>query len=237
MSLQVCLNGARHPDEHPGVPRTPQECARVAAEAVAAGADDVHVHPRTADGRDSLVADDVAAWVEAVSSAVDVPVGVTTGAWAWTGGLARTEAIRSWHLLPAHASVNWHEDDAGAVADALTDRGVAVNAGLWTAAAARAWLASPQRDRTDRVLLELADAPGQEAAAQELVELVSAADVPLLLHGEERSAWPMLRWAGERGLATRIGLEDVLVGPAGEPVEDNAELVRHARALLTERRT
>lgn len=233
MSLQVCLNGSRHADEHPGVPTTPQECARQAREAVAAGADDVHVHPRTADGRDSLVADDVAAWVEAVRAVVDVPVGVTTGAWAWTGGLARADAVRAWHVRPDHASVNWHERDAAAVASALLAGGVDVNAGLWTAEAARDWLASPLREGTGRILLELADAPDQESEARALLDLVSVFDGPILVHGEERSAWPMLALARALGLGARIGLEDVLVGPDGESVDGNTELVRCAAAVVS----
>jgi uncharacterized protein (DUF849 family) len=35
------------------------------------------------------------------------------------------------------------------------------------------------------------------------------------------------------GLPTRIGLEDITVGPAGEPVADNADLVRRALSVRT----
>jgi uncharacterized protein (DUF849 family) len=51
---------------------------------------------------------------------------------------------------------------------------------------------------------------------------------PIVLHGEGESCWPLVAHAGLLGLATRIGLEDVLAGPRGEPVADNAELVRLA---------
>ena len=56
-------------------------------------------------------------------------------------------------------------------------------------------------------------------------------DGPRLLHGEEEACWPLVAHAGRLGLATRIGLEDVLVGPDGEPVADNADLVRRAVAV------
>jgi uncharacterized protein (DUF849 family) len=39
--------------------------------------------------------------------------------------------------------------------------------------------------------------------------------------------------AGRLGLPTRIGLEDTTVGPAGEPVTDNADLVRRALTVWT----
>ena len=54
----------------------------------------------------------------------------------------------------------------------------------------------------------------------------------LLLHGADDGCWPLIELAGELGLATRIGLEDTLTGPAGEPVTGNADLVRLALATL-----
>jgi hypothetical protein len=37
----------------------------------------------------------------------------------------------------------------------------------------------------------------------------------------------------EQGYATRIGFEDTLVLPNGEPAHDNAELIRTARSFVT----
>lgn len=227
-TLQACLNGSRDVDEHPAVPVTAAACAADARAAVDAGAQDLHVHPRTDDGRDSLAPADVALWVDTVRAAVDVPVGVTTGAWAWTGGGTPARAVASWTVLPDHASVNWHERGATDLASALCDRGVAVNAGLWTEDAATAWLDSPWPSRTALVLLELADAPDQQATAERLLALVRPTGVPVLLHGEGRSAWPVLDLAVASGVSTRIGLEDVVEGPDGASVADNAELVRLA---------
>ncbi len=47
------------------------------------------------------------------------------------------------------------------------------------------------------------------------------------------SCWPLVRRAGELGLATRIGLEDTLTGPDGRLADSNAELVQLARATWT----
>lgn len=226
--LQACLNGARHADEHPAVATSPERCAAEAVAAVAAGADDLHVHPRSADGRDSLAPADVGAWVGAVRAAVPVPVGVTTGAWASTGGRGATSAVRAWEVLPDHASVNWHESAAESITAALVERGVRVHAGLWSEEAARSWLDSDWVEHTDLVLLELPDLPGQEDAARRLLELAAPAGRPMLLHGEDRSAWPVLDVAVALGIDTRIGLEDVVHGPGGEDVDGNAALVRAA---------
>lgn len=231
MTLQCCVNGSRQDDEHEAVARTAGQCAAEAAAAVEAGADDLHVHPRTSDGRDSLARRDVAAWVGAVRELVgDVPVGVTTGAWAWAGGVDAARAVAAWDVLPDHASVNWHEPGAPALAEALVDRGVALHAGVWTAVDAQAWLDSPWSGSTARVLLEIPDAPDQLAVAARMLDIVLPSGVPVLLHGEGQSAWQVLDLAVERGVPTRIGLEDVLEGPDGEPVAGNADLVRAAVA-------
>lgn len=229
--IQCCLNGSRGLDEHPAVPLTPEACAREAVAAVAAGATDLHVHPRTSDGRDSVAAEHVKAWVAAVRDAVDVPVGVTTGAWAWSGPTGATAAVAEWDVLPDHASVNWHEAASEAVCAALQARGVAINVGLWSERDAEEWLDSAWVEATDLILVELPDVGDQAEVAERLVELVRPTGLPILLHGEGRSAWEMVDLAGRAGVATRIGLEDVLEGPDGLEVTGNAELV----ALALER--
>ncbi|MBC2932703.1 3-keto-5-aminohexanoate cleavage protein [Nocardioides sp. zg-1228] len=234
--LKACLNGPRMPTEHPALPVTPAQLADDVVAVTGAGAEMVHVHQKDASGRDTFRADAVAQTLEAIRAASPgTPVGITTGAWAAPGVEDRLAAIGSWTVLPDFASVNWHEDGAEQVADALLGRGVGVEAGLWTEAALQAWLAWPSRDRCVRVLLELPDEPDAarclHLADRMLAILDDAANaVPVLLHGEDRSAWPVLVHARRLGLATRIGLEDTLTLPDGARAPDNASLIRAALA-------
>jgi uncharacterized protein (DUF849 family) len=241
--LKGCLNGARRPTEHPALPITPDQLAADVRAVVAAGAGAVHLHVKDAEGADTLGAAELAEVLRAVrGSAPGVPVGVTTGAWAEADPERRVAAIESWTALPDFASVNWHEPGAERVAGALLVRGVAVEAGLWSAEPAAAWLASSYRDLCSRVLLELPRDPGPAgtaAVADELLALLgtdgegrTASGVPVLLHGEGTSAWPALRHAARRGLSTRIGLEDVLELPDGSAAPDNTALVLAAVVLL-----
>ena len=246
--LQVCLNGARTPDEHPDLPVTPAELATAAAAAVAAGARDIHLHPKDTEGRDSLEPALFAAAVAAVRASVPghVRIGVTTGAWTAPDSRTRVASIRAWTAVPDHASVNWHEDGAEAVARALAERGVAIEAGIYsgTEAAGRFMASAAQFPGAIlRVLAEVTDtdpATAQDTAAQLLAALdtdPAAPGVPgvpappILLHGEDGGAWPVLQMAVERGLSRRIGLEDVLVLPDGSPAPDNAALVAAADRL------
>ncbi|PJE95448.1 hypothetical protein CUT44_24250 [Streptomyces carminius] len=229
--LQVCVNGARTRAEHPSLPLSPAELAAEAARAVAAGARDVHLHPKGADGADSLEPRAVAAVRGAVPAGVRV--GVTTGAWAVPDPARRAALVRSWPVLPDHASVNWHEEGAEEVAGALLERGVGVEAGIWSGTdAARLFRASPLSGRVLRVLAEVTDtAPATAAttASALLAQLPRDLSAPVLLHGEDGGAWSVLRLAVRLGLDTRIGLEDALVLPDGSPAPDNAALVRAAR--------
>ncbi|MGP3984810.1 3-keto-5-aminohexanoate cleavage protein [Streptomyces sp. KR80] len=236
--LQVCLNGARAREECRSLPVSPSELAAEAARAVAAGAEDIHLHPKDAEGLDSLEPDVVAHAVTAVRRIVppDVQIGVTTGAWAAPDPEQRAALVRSWTVLPDHASVNWHEEGAEQVAEALFDRGVGVEAGIYSGTdAARRFCASPFPGRVLRVLAEVTDvnaATAGEAAVALVKELGPVRPTPVLLHGEEGGAWSVLRVAARLGLDARIGLEDVLFLPDGSVAADNAALVQVARTLL-----
>lgn len=158
--MQLCVNGARTSADGAVVPLSPEAVADSVAEAVAAGATDVHVHPKTPCGRDTLSPRVLAATLEAIRARVpaSVPVGVTTGAWAEPGPAARVARIRSWTALPDHASVNWHEPGAEEVAAALIERGVAVEAGIWSGTEGAAlFRRSPLGPRVLRVLAEVTD--------------------------------------------------------------------------------
>jgi len=238
--IQCCVNGPRRPSEHPGLPVSAEAIAAAARAVVEAGATDLHVHPKTADGKDTLEPDVVAAVVQAVRDAVPgVPVGVTTGAWAEADPLRRVELVRAWVVLPDHASVNWHETGADIVAKALLDRGIGVEAGLWSGTTGvECLMRSGLAPLMLRFLAEVVD-PDPVGAVAEAELLLGGLEaslpldrVPVLLHGEDGGAWPVLRMALARGLDIRIGLEDTLVGLDGAPATDNAELVRQAEDLV-----
>ncbi|MFD0251487.1 3-keto-5-aminohexanoate cleavage protein [Streptomyces sp. NPDC127113] len=230
--VQLCANGGREAADGAVVPLSPEALADSVAGAVAAGATDVHVHPKTPCGRDTLSPRVLAATLEAVRARLPapVPVGVTTGAWAEPDPAARVARIRSWTVLPDHASVNWHELGAEETAAALLERGVGVEAGVWsgTDGAAR-FLRSPLGPRVLRVLAEVTDtghATARDTARALLSTLGTAHGRPVLLHGEDAGTWPVLRLAGHLGLPTRVGLEDTLFLPDGSRAASNADLVR-----------
>ncbi|MET9272506.1 3-keto-5-aminohexanoate cleavage protein [Kribbella sp. NPDC003557] len=226
--IKACLNGDRSRADHPGVPVTPDELARAGAAAVAAGADALHIHPRGADGLETLGYADIHAALTAVRRGCpSVPVGVSTREGIVPDLDDRLLLIGSWKPGPDFASVNFHEAGAERVADLLVERGIGVEAGLFTPSAARRYLA--WQGPVTRVLVEAIPGispgvDGAEAATAVLSELPTTDDV--LVHGENEWAWPVLAWARSRGYDLRIGLEDVLTGPEGQVVASNAELLR-----------
>lgn len=239
--LKACLNGARRPGDHPALPLTPLELAQAAREARGAGADAVHVHPRDEAGSESLSAVHIGAAVRAVREACPgLPVGVSTGLWitGWDVD-ARRDAVRGWSSLaagdlPDFASVNLCEPGFDALWHDLRRLGVDVEAGVWSVDDAEALAATGLE--CARVLVEILGGPAGTAVSRARAVLDRLAELgvpgPRLLHGEGDPTWILLDEAGQSGLATRIGLEDVLHSPVGDPVGGNAELVRLARARL-----
>lgn len=234
MLLNACLNGGRQLEDHPRCPITPAELAADGAAATAAGAEGLHVHPRDDEGFESLAAHDVAATVEALREIVDVPVGITTGAWVIPDPDERLQAVASWTLLPDFASVNFHEAGAAELATALLDRDVRVEAGLFMPEAARALGGSGLADRLERILIEPQEHALDEAIATvDAIEQVLdgvAPDVPRLLHGHQGTTWDLLAEAGRRGYEARIGLEDTVRMADDSRARDNADMVRAALA-------
>jgi uncharacterized protein (DUF849 family) len=240
--LKACLNGGRQRDEHPAVPVTPAQLAVDAAAAVAAGAEAVHLHPRSSHGAESMNVADIGAAVAAVRAAIPgTPIGVSTGLWISGGDVElRHAAVSAWSTLPAagrpdFASVNLGERGFADLALVLLSAGIAVEAGVWSIGDADALGASGVAPQCLRILVELIGVPAVEAepAALAILDRLDGHGLtaPRLLHGENATAWPLVALAGRLGLPTRIGLEDTLVGVDGRPARDNAELVRQALTI------
>jgi uncharacterized protein (DUF849 family) len=233
--LKACINGARTPDQHPNLPVGPEQLAAAAVAAHQAGAKAVHMHPKTADGADSLQPEVVGAAVEAVRHAVPgLPVGVTTGFWALSDPDERLRTVEGWTVLPDFASVNWHEPGSEPLAHLLHTMGLGVEVGIFHTEAAESWARSEIAAHCMRVMVELGP-EGDIATADDVLGEVLAAGspAPVLLHGLDESCWPLLEHAGARGLQARIGLEDTLALPDGSPAPDNAALVAAAVQLLS----
>ena len=234
--IKACLNGSRSAADHPAVPVTVGQLAAAAAGAVAAGAEAVHLHPRDSDGRESLRRADVGPAVAAVRTACPgTPVGVTTGLWVTGDHWTRRDEVMSWAGLdaaerPDFASVNVSEEGWQELTVILADAGIAAEAGVGSVADAEATASFETSVHWLRILVEVAGATSANATirADEILDVLYAARLtaPILLHGEDEGCWPLVAHAGRLGLATRIGLEDVLTGPDGRDVLDNAELVR-----------
>jgi uncharacterized protein (DUF849 family) len=227
--LQCCPNGDRSPGDHPGLPVTPEQVANASAEVVALGVRHLHLHPRDARGLETL---DVAATVAAVRAvAPGVEIGVTTAAWIEPDPARRKEIVSGWAQLgagrPDVASVNVHEDGWTAVCAALHGAGIGIELGVFHREAAETLRTNGIPHGTVRVLAEVQD----DGNATDLLDALAWSQAPLLLHGQNATAWPVLREAITRGLDTRIGLEDTLHLPDGTLAASNVDLVSRAQSL------
>lgn len=238
MRIVACLNGDRRPGAHPSLPVSVDQLVADAHAVVEAGATDVHVHPRDPKGAESLEPSVVSALMERMrSEGPDVPVSLTTALSAESDPWRRYDLVQRWAspTLPDSVSVNLHEAGSVDLAHLLTDRRVAVEAGVWTVEAARILVAT--RIEVSTVLVEPTQVAVEDARrnANAINALLDRAKVraPRLLHGADATAWPMLEDALDTGCDIRIGLEDTMRLPDGTEAFDNAALVAHAVGLAS----
>jgi uncharacterized protein (DUF849 family) len=237
--LEVALNGSRLPDEHPRIPRTPDELAAEARASVDAGAQVLHLHPYDAAGRETLVAEPCAAALRAVRAACPgVAVSLSTSAAIEPDPRRRRELVAGWTVLPELVTANQGEAGIVELCDHLIARGVGIEAGLLSLADAGAFVRSGLADRCVRALIEPLDADPEEAVAdaRAMEQALGIAGISLeqVHHGDGVASWAVSRRALERGHGIRTGLEDTTVLADGRLAPDNATLVRDAAAMVDE---
>jgi uncharacterized protein (DUF849 family) len=237
MLIEAAINGSRSKSEHPLIPLSSLELADAALGAAVAGATAVHFHARAENGQETLAAEHVGQNLKALRSKVkDVSVGVSTGAWIIADPAIRYATIYAWNTLPDFASVNFHEPGASQLAEMLSNRGVGIEAGISSSGAAREFVNSGLAGKCLRLLIEPQEQTLESALAtvSEIETILTAGSIklPLVLHGLNDTAWPLLDVAIRRGHSIRIGFEDTLKLRNGNIARDNAELIHDASARI-----
>ncbi|TWB45535.1 uncharacterized protein (DUF849 family) [Rhizobium sp. ERR 922] len=236
MIVQACINGARPKDYHPTLPMTAAAIASDCAACVDAGAGELHIHPRSNDGRESLLAvDDTMVAVR--QSCPGTLVGVSTGAWIEGDETRTKEFISRWNVFPDYASVNLSEADAPAVMELLDRMGVGIEAGLATVADAERFISLPNCNQVFRILVEIEEQNSEKAnaIADGIETVLRRANLlrPVLLHGFDATVWHFVSRARKSRLSTRVGLEDGRLLRNGNSASGNEELVRDAIDIFT----
>jgi hypothetical protein len=117
------------------------------------------------------------------------------------------------------------------VCAALEAVGIGVELGVWTCGDAVQLRQAGLPRGTIRVLAEVTVTAPEIAVseARRILKALGPVPVPILLHGEDAGAWPVLAYAQRLNLDTRIGFEDTLEGPdRARRATSNEQLVRYA---------
>ena len=237
MIVQACINGARSFDFHPALPSSADAMAHDGVACVAAGASELHLHPRDLDGRESLTPATMDTTMLAMRrTCPGTLIGVSTGAWI-EGDERRTLAcIAGWNELPDYASVNLEEPDAPAVMERLRQHGVGIEAGLASVADAERLVALDRGRHSLRILVEIGEQDVGEAmaVADGIRAVLDHAGVrrPTLLHGFDATVWHFVTFAAKHRWSTRVGLEDGNQLADGTVAPSNAALVAAAVELF-----
>jgi uncharacterized protein (DUF849 family) len=233
--LQACLNGARTRQDHPKVPLSPEELAQDAAEVVAAGVAELHVHPRGPDDAETLDPDDTAAALAAIRAKVPgIPVGVSTREGIRTDRSRDFDQMKAWRVLPDYVSVNLSEADAPEIITLMRAKGIGVEAGLATVADAQRFVTLPTVKDCLRVMVEIdleQDVTKAVALADDIMRVLAdhRVTLPLLLHGFDESVWPLYRKSRALKIDARLGFEDGIHLPNGRVAADNRDIIAAAR--------
>src|SRR5690625_3031985 len=133
MRIVACLNGDRRPGAHPALPVSVDQLVEDAHAAVAAGATEIHVHPRDLDGAESLEPQVIAQFMERMrADGPKVPVSLSTALSAQSDPWRRYDLVQRWAFpaLPDSVTVNMHEPGSVDLIHLLHDRRVPVEAGV-----------------------------------------------------------------------------------------------------------
>jgi len=235
--LKACLNGSRTRQEHPAIPRTPDELAADGRAAVEAGAKVLHLHPYDATGAETLAAEPCALTLRAVRAACPgIPISLSTSADIEPDPRRRFELIAGWTELPELVTANQGEPGILELCELLVARGIGIEAGLLGLEDANAFVGAGIADRCVRVLVEPLDADPDAAVAHaaSMEQALSDAGVGLeqIHHGDGVATWHVMERAVARGHGIRVGLEDTTVLRDGRRPAGNAELVGAAAVTL-----
>jgi uncharacterized protein (DUF849 family) len=230
MIVQACLNGDHPASYHPNLPVTIEALVDDGRQVISAGASELHIHIRDQNGLESLHPDRVDATIRALRAQLPgTLIGISTGAWIEKDDDRLLAFVDNWKVLPDYASVNLSENVAPVLIQKLHRLGIGIEAGLAQAEdAVRLWELGLARFSL-RVLVEVGEQDPDRAhlAADEILAILGQAEIqkPVLLHGVDASAWPLLQRAVESGFSTRIGLEDAAILPDGSTAKSNVDLI------------
>jgi len=229
--VQCAMNGSYTRADHPDVPVTLEQLVADAVACQRAAASSVHLHPRRpGDGAESLAAESHDSVVAAIRSACPgLEISCSTQEDIDLGGAAdRVAAVRAWTSPPDLVSLNLVEDGAIALGSALLDRGIGIEAGVFTLADAEALLSAPWAGDVHRVLVEVVyehDDAAAVALAEQIDARVAGLGRPRLWHGDARATWAVVDAGLAAGRDVRVGLEDTLIGRDGGQAPGNAAQV------------
>lgn len=232
--IGAALNGERN---HPAAPRTAQDLASAARDAVAAGAGVLHLHPFGPDGRQTLESGPCAEAILAVRAACPgVPISLSTSSAIEADPAGRLRLIERWEVQPDLVTANQGESGIVEVCELLRSRGVGIEAGLLCHTDAEEFVRSGVAEYARRVLVEPLDAVPRVATdhAESIEAILGASDVGLrqMHHGDGVASWAVNQRAIARGHDVRTGIEDTGQLPDGTDAADNADLVSTLASMI-----
>lgn len=259
--ITCALTGGLHGKEaNPNLPEQPDEIVAQGVAAWQAGAAVLHVHARNPDGSNTMSTAIYGALHRRLSAETDAVIQLTTGGGT---GLTVEERLNTITLAPEMASLNMgllnffirgrqfffanHRADIERFAREMRARGVrpefeVYNSAMLDEVAHLLTLGILEAPYAINFVLNTPTQGGQRGTPRNLLDHLSRLDdlgVPpdelrVTVSSMGRTQLPMTTIAMAMGLNIRVGMEDNVLYRKGEPLLDNAQLVRRAVRIATE---
>lgn len=259
--ITCALTGGIHGKEaNPNLPEQPEEIIEQGMAAAAAGAAVLHVHARNPDGSNTMDPEIYGLIHRRLCEETDAIVQLTTGG---SPRLTVEERLNTVLLNPEMCSLNMgllnffirgeqvffpnHRDDIERFAREIKSRGVKPELEVYSAvmleeAAHLLGLGIFESPYSVNFVLHTPTQGGSRGTPRNLIDLVERLDelpVPrshlrVTLSAMGATQLPLTTIATAMGLHIRVGMEDNVFYRRGQPLENNAELVRRAVRIAGE---
>ncbi|EHR31972.1 hypothetical protein HMPREF9709_01785 [Helcococcus kunzii ATCC 51366] len=238
MLKKICLNGGLFPTQEVKVPITLKQYVKEIQFFINKGILNFHIHFRDSYGNESLDENIIYPQFRFLKDKFPmINIGIGSPLQNGINSKLREDLISNWYnFKPDFISVNLSEKGSIDLINILKEKDIKIEYGIFSLKDAEIFTNNKLYINCYRVLLEIIDDnnnPKTSAKAiKEANNLVNYfqqlyPDIEIILHGENKYDWDIIKIAIEKNINYRIGLEDTTIDNKGRILESNIELYNY----------
>lgn len=235
MLKKICLNGGLSPGEIVRIPINLEHYVEEIQFFSEEGIKFFHIHFRDYEGKESLEENIIMSQFSYLKDKFPmIFIGIGSPLQNGINSNLRKNLISSWFdFKPDFISVNLSEEGSVDLINILKGKDIKIEYGIFSLEDVEIFKNNKLYINCYRVLLEIIDDENNPKSNVEAIieaeKLISYfeqtyPDIEILVHGENKYAWDIIKLAIEKNINYRIGLEDTIFNDKGEILETNIDL-------------